>query len=196
MTYVDEAERISQRAERVLDWLDYLDKLYVGLLSRSATESEAGFDPSPRCRPCECRVKWRRGNLCLACDNTKWRSLTREERAENLGVDPYSAQVSSGITIVKDESPAAQKARAAQNLDSIISVLQRNERIRSGLDVAESPEARTFRRVSSKDVTLNRILIAIERLRVSRLWPLDRMTLALLLAKIVPGRIYPPPVLG
>lgn len=186
------------RAEKIAGWLVYLDELYEGLLSRpTETASVSGFDATPRARPCECRAVWRHGRLCLACDNTGWRPLTRQEREESLGVDPYSAAISAGVTIVKDESPSARKARDAERLDSVLAALQRNARIRAGLDVTEGRDSRTFRLVSRKDATLDRILVGLEQLKSRRrdLYE-DAHARVLALALIVPGRIERAPVVS
>jgi hypothetical protein len=70
-------ESIETRA-RVIAWLlDEYEELCAGLVSRaSETASLSGWDESPERRPCEHRSEWRRGKLCLGCDNTGWRPLT------------------------------------------------------------------------------------------------------------------------
>jgi len=187
--------QLAGRVSAVHEWLDALEAMYEDLLSRpEETASAAGFDPDPRTKPCEHRRVWMRGKLCLACDNTGWRPLTRLEREEGLGVDPYSAQVSGGVTVVRDESPSAKRARALRQLDASIAALERSARIRAGLDVAESRDARTFRKVARKEKTLHKILVAIALLRERHhdLYEDLRGRGAYALALIVPGRLERP----
>lgn len=189
------ANQLRGRVDAINEWLDVLESMYEDLLSRpEETASAAGFDPDPRLRPCECRRAWRRGNLCLACDNTRWRPATKQERAEGLGVDPYSAQLSGGVTIVRDESPASRRARELRRLDASITALERMARIRDGLDVTESRDARVFRLVARKHRTLNKLLVALAHLRERRhdLYLDLRGRGAIALALLVPGRIDRP----
>lgn len=188
-------EDVMNRAEKIREWFDVLDAMYEDLLSRpEETASAAGFDPDPRRKPCEHRRVWMREKLCLACDNTGWRPLTRLERDEGLGVDPYSAQLSSGVTVVRDESPAARRARDLRQLDASISALERMARIRAGLDVPEGREARAFRVVARKHRTLNKILSGLKILRDSHrdLYEDARGTGAVALALLIPGKIERP----
>lgn len=188
-------EDVMNRAEKIRGWLDVLDSMYDDLLSRpEETASASGFDPDPRTKPCEHRRVWMREKLCLACDNTGWRPLTRQEREEGLGVDPYGAQISSGVTVVRDESQSARRAREARRLDASIASLERMARIRAGLDAQEGREARTFRVVSRKHRTLDKILTGLYVLRDQHrdLYEDARGAGAVALALIVPGRIERP----
>jgi hypothetical protein len=40
-------------------------------------------------RPCEHRLEWYWGRLCLACENTGWRKATKKELKDGLAFDPY-----------------------------------------------------------------------------------------------------------
>lgn len=162
-------EKVRVRAERLAQWWPLLNEPYEGLKSRrEETSSMSGFDDEPGQRPCEHRLAWRRGKLCLGCDNTGWRNVTDKERDERVGVDPYSSQLSSGITIVKDESPASRRAREAERRDAVIAGLQRDARVRAGAESLEDRSMRNFRLVDRKPHTVRRILRAIEALRLRR----------------------------
>jgi hypothetical protein len=66
-------------------------------LSQIRGVRRGGWDDAPQKRPCECRVQWQRGHLCLACDNTGWRSTADGEH----GTDPYAHDVNAvGISSV------------------------------------------------------------------------------------------------
>lgn len=156
--------RVEERVQRLTEWWPILWESYEVLISRSEeTSSVAGFDDSPRKRPCECLARWRYGKLCLACDNTGWRKVVGDEE----GVDPYSAQLSRGVTIVKDESPSARRAREAERNDQILAGLERDARVRAGLEAMEDTPLRQFRSVTRKPFTARRILRAVELLRVT-----------------------------
>jgi len=192
--YVTEAERIANRAEKVLSWFGYLDDLYGELLSRpEETSSLAGWNDAPRTKPCECRAQWQRGRLCLACDNSGWRKVADGE----TGIDPYSAGVKARSSFLLVESDGAKKARGQRQMDSTILVLERNSLIRDGAELAEGQEARVFRTVSSKATTLTKILwglallVHIDGEAVRRA---SREALARALAHILPGRLYAAPV--
>lgn len=177
-------ERLDERVERLREWWPLLDEPYEALVSRNEeTSSVAGFDDAPGQRMCEHRLEWRRGRLCLACDNTGWRRLTDKEREDGLGVDPYASQLSSGITIVKDESPASRRAREAERNDDILAGIARDQRVRAGLEAMEDRPMRDYRRVVRKPFTVRRILRAIELLRVT-----DRVAYEMLPG---PGGLYP-----
>lgn len=198
--YQTEEERLEKRAARVAGWLEWMEDVYANLISRpSETASVSGFDDQPRTKPCEHRVAWRMGKLCLACDNTGWRPLTLQERDEGQGIDPYAADISRGVTIVRDESPSSRRAREAAHIDHVIEQLKHLELVRSGEAVIESPDARTFRQVNRKDHVLNRILSAVNRIRDEAptiYESITRQELCFWVAKLVRGVIDPPPTVA
>ena len=190
--YITDEERIAIRAEKVMSWFGYLDSLYGELLSRpEETSSLAGWNDAPKTRPCECRIVWQRGRLCLACDNTGWRPIADGE----TGIDPYSAQVPKRASFLLIESDATKKIAGQRQMDSTILVLERNALIRGGYELAEGSDARFFRMVATKRHTLNKILLVMgwlfSRYHVFR--SVGRDTLALVLAQLVPGRLHPAP---
>jgi len=194
--YYSDEERLAQRADKIADWLIWIDEVYANLISRrSETGSIAGFDDKPRSRPCEHRRAWMRGNLCLACENTNWRPLTIQEREEGLGIDPYAADLHRDRVVVV-ESTSRRKAREAAHIDNIIDTCKRYERVRAGLEVLESPEAGQLRRIGAKSHPLDLIIAAINDLRDRHpelyQW-LSFDKLCRLLARIVSGRIPPAP---
>ena len=193
--YVEEEDRIAGRASDIADWLVYVENLYADLISRpTETGSSSGFDPEPRVKPCEHRAEWRRGRLCLGCDNTNWRPLTPQEREENLGIDPYAAEVKRDVVIV--ESDSMRKARESARMDNVIAALERASQVRAGLEVQETVESRTFRLVSHKHHDLIKISDVIRQLRQDVPALLERISLdqlCWLVAKIMPGSLRPAP---
>lgn len=203
MTKLTEEERHAQRVENVAAWLDVIAQsareLELEVLSRqSETASEAGTDPDPRLRPCEHRTEWMRGRLCLACDNTGLRPATRQERNEGLAFDPYLLdRPRSVVTVKRDESQAARRARDGERLDAIIASLQRDARLRAGVEVREGA-LRSVRVIASMERGLGRtgrkILSVLESL------PEDVRRAAIrgderalsILAALVPGRVRTP----
>lgn len=192
-----------QRVEKVSAWLDVLvqsaRELELEVLSRaSETASEAGTDPDPRLRPCEHRSQWMRGRLCLACDNTGLRPATKQERHEGLSIDPYLLdRPRSIVTVKRDESQSARRARDAERLDAIIATLQRNVRLRAGVEVTEGA-LRSVRIIEQIEQRLGRdgrkILRVLERLSPPvRLAVLRRDPRALRhFARLVPGSLRTP----
>jgi hypothetical protein len=193
--YVDDRERLRRRAERISAWLEVYNEAYEELISRpEETASITGFDHAPHSKPCEHRLAWMMGNLCLACDNTGWRPLAKGE----VGVDPYAADISGGVTVVRDESPAVQQAREAERLTASIAALERNARIRAGLEVREDRDLRNVRIVSRRPRILRKIGHGLEVLRTRHpgLYaqvPHRTQAAMLALAMLVPGRIDPLP---
>lgn len=197
-------KRIEERATRLALWWPILSEPYEGLISRTENaSSDPGFDTDPRTKPCEHRLEWRRANLCLACGEhyrkPGWRPLTREERHDKMGVDPYSAELSAGITIVRDESPSSRRARESERVNAEIATLQRNVRIRAGAEVHMDRATSTFLRVERKPHTVQRILKGMDLLRILRpsLWEAlpDRdgfLALATVMYHAVPGNITAP----
>jgi hypothetical protein len=168
-----DAARFARRVERVTAWLNLIEdaarELELEVLSRSAeTASEAGTDPDPRLRPCEHRPAWMRGRLCLACDNTGLRPATRQEREEGLAYDPYILNPPrTGFAVRRDESAAAKRTRDGERIDALIASLQRDARIRAGVEVREGP-LRVLRAVERITRSLGpygrRVLEGLERL--------------------------------
>lgn len=190
--YVDEAERLQRRTEKIESWFDYLDALYGGLLSRpQETSSLSGWNDRPKTKPCECRIQWQRSRLCLACDNTGWRTLAPGE----LGIDPYSAQVPGRRSFLLVESDGARKAKGQRAMDATIISLERNDLVRRGLELTEGSDARFFRMVATKRHTLNKILLVLGWLlgRYQVFRTVGRDVLAYVLAQLVPGRLHSAP---
>jgi hypothetical protein len=187
--YLTEAERIATRAEKIESWFDYLDGLYGDLMSRpEETSSLAGWNDAPKTKPCECRIQWQRGRLCLACDNTGWRSIADGE----TGIDPYSAGVKQRTSFLLVESDGAKKARGQRQMDSTILRLERNELVRQGLELPEGSDARFFRLVAKIHSTLDKILLVIGWLfgRKPDFRMASRGQVAFVLAQLVPGRLH------
>lgn len=204
MTRITEEERHAQRVANVQAWLavieDSMRELELEVLSRSSeTASEAGADPDPRLRPCEHRAEWYRGRLCLACDNTGLRPATAKERNEGMAVDPYLLDPPKRDTyaVRRDESTAARRARDGERLDAIIASLQRDSRLRAGVEVREG-ELRYVRMVDRIERQLGRtgrkILGVLESLPSDlRSDVLRREEHALaLFASRIPGRLRAP----
>ena len=197
---VTEEERHAQRLANVSAWLDVIEdsarELEQEVLSRtSETASEAGADPDPRVVLCRHPASARMGRLCLLCDNTGFASA-REVEGER--VDPYLVDPPREVWAVRrDESDSARRARNAERLDAIIASLQRDARLRAGVEVRED-ELRYVRVISRIERGLGRtgqkILAVLESLPPGlRRSVLQRDEIALaVLASVVPGRIRAP----
>lgn len=197
---IDEEQRLVARAEKIEQWLEYSgdleNQVYGDLLSRpEETASLSGWNDQAKTRPCECRIQWLRGRLCLACDNTGWRPCAPGEE----GIDPYSAQVPKRGSFLLIESDATKKVAAQQRMDAQIDMLARFERIRHGYEGMESRELRAMRIVESRRLvcTLRKIEEAIKLLLLYRpnVLSAPKRVLARALAHLVKGRIYRPPEL-
>lgn len=198
MTYIAEEDRLALRAERIRGWFEYLDELYDAVgLDTANLPTLPGFDNEPRMKPCEHRAEWMRGRLCLGCDNTGWRPLTRVERQEEQGIDPYAADLPKHRHVLV-ESDGAKRARESRLMDAVIAQLERNALIREGVAAQDTPEARRFRAVADKPYVLNKILAAVAYIREHKpdlYESLREERTLLILAAIIPGRIYPAPAL-
>ena len=171
---------LENRVSKIEGWLVALENVYAELLSRpSESPAPPGFDAKPRTRPCEHRPVWRRGNLCLACDNTGWRPLAAGEE----GIDPYAADIQVRYAVV--ESEGSRQARLAGYLDAKIEALRRHQRIRLGVEVPEGRELAAVRRAEGRLGQFGRRL-ARELRRRPGASPAE-------LAMAIPGRIPPPP---
>jgi hypothetical protein len=195
--YLTEAERIKSRAEKIESWFDYLDGLYGDLMSRpEETSSLAGWNDAPKTRPCECRIQWQRGRLCLACDNSGWRKLAVGE----IGVDPYSVEIKPGWKKKEDDPPPKDSYWDIQGLE-------RNALIRDGLEIPEGKDAYRFRSLNAKLRIKPSAPIEKQSMPIKILWGLalllhfdaeavrraSREALARALAHILPGRLYAAP---
>lgn len=186
-----------KRAEKIRGWLQRIASAYEDSLSRpSELSSLSGFDDSPRKIPCEHRPAWARERLCLACNNSGWRPATAEERRDGSAVDPYAADPSSGMTVVRHESESAKRARDSRRIDAVLAVLRQNERIRANVDASETVESRLFGRVSRRTRTEVKILRALEHVRAY--YPdiyadVPSEGSLRFLARIIPGQIPQPP---
>ncbi len=195
-------QHLSDKMERVSGWLDYLDELYADLLSRKGeTASTSGWDDNPRLRPCEHRLEWKRGKLCLACENTGLRPLAKGED----GIDPYAlgvAAIKGGFTATSntDETEAQRRSAASQQLTSAIEALERQSAVRDGSEAEEDSILVKLRKVSRKPRSLRRVERALNVMRETQpeqyarlsrpgeTGPLLRLTL------LVVGQLDPPPV--
>jgi hypothetical protein len=196
---VDEEQRFAIRAEKIEKWLecsgDLENQVYGDLLSRrEETASLSGWNHQPKTRPCECRIQWLRGRLCLACDNTGWRPCAPGEE----GIDPYSAQVEKRGSWLLNESDSTKRAAAQHRMDNEIDMLERFARIRQGFEGLESRELRAVRIVSGTRYLpmIRQIEQALKILLIYRPNVLSspRRALARALAHLVEGRLYWPPV--
>jgi hypothetical protein len=198
---------IERRADKLEEWLDAREARYHDLLSRSSEfATEAGFDSAPLYHLCEHRAEWMHGKLCLACDNSGWRKATAGERADGRALDPYAADLNPGAVVVH-ESAASKRARERQRLDTIIGGLERNERIRVGLEAPEDPMMRAYRIVRvgeprfaarlRRGLELVSTLAPVEYMDAEEQALIDRavgsrrlcLRLALLMYRILPGKI-------
>ncbi len=203
----DPIKAAAERRGKVRLWIDVLkesaqDVEALTLSRTSETASEAGADPDPKLRPCEHRVEWRRGSLCLACDNTNLRRASAQERADGLAYDPMLLDPPrSTYTVVRDQSASGKKARDSEALDASIATLEHNERLRSGEEQREAREARFIRGLRGIERGLGRdgrkVLCALASLRVAnrdyyvRAMRGDEAALAVV-AALVPGRLRAP----
>ena len=193
MSYLTDEQRktkLDEKADIIAGWLDWIEEQYAGLISRlSETGSLSGFNDLPTTRPCEHRVAWRRGKLCLACDNTGWRKATKKERDEGIARDPYSFELpKSTVKIVESES--SRMAQEAARLDSIIMTLDRHARVREGTDTLEDREVRQFRIITTRPKEAKYVIAALRRVQVYGFDQfLDRRELCLLLASLVGKRL-------
>lgn len=192
---------ICERADKLAHWIRLLDEAYEDVLSRlEETASVSGLRTAeaenprdrPKTRPCEHRAVWYRGKLCLACDNTGWRPCAKGED----GLDPYAAQVSGGVTFVRDESEGVARARELRRIDSELENLKRDVRIRSGVEAREDRSMRSYRLVQRKGRTVTRILRGLEYLRSYKPWLYEELpsrssliALAVVMYFVAPGRI-------
>jgi hypothetical protein len=171
---------LENRVSKIEDWLAFLERVYAELLSRpSESPAPPGFDAGPRTRPCEHRPVWRRGRLCLACDNTGWRPIAAGEE----GIDPYTTDIKTRYAVV--ESDSSRKARLGAYLDDKIEALRRSRRIQLGIEVPEGRELAAIRRAEGQLGQFGRRLAKEMRRRPGA----DARELAV----AIPGRIPPPP---
>jgi hypothetical protein len=172
--------QLDGRVSKIEGWLAYLESVYAELISRpSESPAPPGFDAGPRTRPCEHRPVWRRGRLCLACDNTGWRPIAKGEE----GIDPYTTDIKTRFAVV--ESDSSRKARLGAYLDDRIEALRRSQRIQLGVEVPEGRDLAAVRRAEGRLGQFGRRL-ARELRRRPGASPLE-------LATVIPGRIPPPP---
>ncbi len=194
-------QHVGQKMEKVRGWLDYLDEMYDVLLSRkSETASTSGWDDRPRLRPCEHRLEWKRGQLCLACDNTGLRPLASGEE----GIDPYALGASAirgGFTASTnlDETEAQRRSARSQKLTSALEALERQSAVRDGIEAEEDAILVKLRKVSRKPRSLRRVERALAVMRETEpddyaLVGRPEETRALLrLTLLVRGQLDPPP---
>src|SRR5580700_5503832 len=182
--------------EKISEWLEW--DIERHLLSRvEETSSTAGFDDRSTLRPCECRLDWRIGKLCLMCDNTRLRQCSASDERR---VDPYALGVNAtkgGWTAksAEDESEAQRRSAAMALLDKELATLLYNEGLRQGKVAQLQGVERLADRMSHKPETLVRIHRGVLRLFASA--PTLASTLPngnaalYVLSVIVPGRIKP-----
>lgn len=204
MSPEEKAEKIAQRADRLELWWPLLNEPYDNLISRSEyPTAQGGQDKHPHSKPCEHRLAWRVGKLCLGCDNTGWRRLTKAERANEQGIDPYLTNISSGITIIRDESPTSRRVRESKTRDAQLAALQRDARIRAGVEAEEDRMMRNYRMVENKRRTVVRITKGVEILRLVRPSLYEQLpnrasliALAKVMYRVLPGHIPLPGDVG
>lgn len=174
------ANQLAGRVAKIEEWMTFLDGVYAELISRSEeTPAPPGFDAKPRSRPCEHRGAWRRGRLCLACDNSGWRPLAPGEE----GIDPYRADIKTRFAV--QESESSKQARVWAYIDDKIEALRRDKRIRLGVEVPEGRNLADVRRVEHALGGFGRRLARELRARPG--------ATACELAVAIPGRIPSPP---
>jgi hypothetical protein len=128
---------LENRYRNIEDWLAWGEERYTDLISRATeTAGSAGWDSEPRQRPCECRIEWRRGSLCLQCDNTRFR---RCDKDDPRAVDLYALGVSAvkgGFSAASagDESTAQKHAASIARISSILASLERTRLQREGVE--------------------------------------------------------------
>ncbi len=171
-----ESPSIERRYTNIEDWLVWGEERYSLLLSRaSETASLPGWDNEPRMRPCECKWEWRRGKLCLMCDNTRFRAC---DPGDERAIDPYAL----GVTQIKggfhaksagDESAAQKLAASIARLSSLIASLERTRMQRE--DVEAAPDRAMQQLIQLVGDTLDRaprqyrkIMLAVHHLRAER----------------------------
>ena len=193
-------DRRIAKIESWLDWLQDAEREFEEIVLSRASElaSETGADPDPRLRPCEHRVEWMRGGLCLACDNTGLRRATEKERLEGLAYDPYFIDPPrSTYAVVRDESEAARRTAAMERLNTEIAKLQANARIRAGVEVPDDRMTALMRRVASTrrdHPSLRKLEWALsvlgrqDKRLAARAWARDPAVLELI-SKLIRGRI-------
>ncbi len=196
MSYLTDEKRrdkVNEKADIIQEWLEWIEEQYADLLSRaSETGSLSGFDDLPTTRPCEHRVAWRKGKLCLACDNTGWRPATRKEREDGLARDPYSFELPKSQVKVT-QSDSARRAQEASRLDSIIATLDRNAKVREGRDVLEDKDVRQFRIVCHRPAQAKLVIAALHRLQHYGFdLFLDRREMCLVVAILIGKKLSPP----
>ena len=187
------------RMKKIQDWLEWEESRYHELISRATeTASASGFDREHLVRPCECRLSWQLGRLCLVCDNTRLRQCSPGEE----GFDPYELNVRAirgGWTAqsANDESVAQKRAAAMAILEHQLWALIQAERQRAGKEAPLAAVERLADRMSHKPASLAKIHRARQRLQVTAptlAHSLPRSPIALyVLSRVVPGRIDPPP---
>jgi hypothetical protein len=188
--------------ENIRAWLYHLDEIYDVLHSRvSETPSTSGWNPKPLERPCECRLSWRKGKLCLLCDNTRIRKCWPGEE----GIDLYAlgAKAKRGGFSAKsaeDESEAQKQAARFALLNARIEALERSQRIRDGIEAVEDSLMRKLRMVEHKPYALVKIELALRLLQADHLEDYENLPEGevglLRLAAMIPGRIAKPPSAG
>ena len=196
MSYLTDEDRrvkLHEKADVVMLWFDWIEEQYADLLSRLAeTDSLTGFNDLPDTRPCEHRAQWRRGKLCLGCDNTGWRKATHKEREEGLARDPYSFDLpKSQVKVVETES--SRRAQEAARIDSIIATLDRHARVREGKDSLEDKNVRQFRMVTHRPKAARQVIAALRRVQHHGFdLFIDRYELAMLIGSMIGHKLDPP----
>lgn len=199
LTDDDRKRRQDERADIVLWWLDWLEAQYENLLSREESAmAPAGFDAAPDKVMCEHRHQWKRGKLCLACDNTGWRRATHKERLDEIAADPYAREIPKSIVKV-NTSESSKAAQDAAKLDNIINTLIHNESVRNGKDVMEDKDLYLYRQACHKPKEAQLIIACLRRIQLYGFQNfLDRYEIAQLIAGMLPSmmggrRLLPPP---
>lgn len=201
MAHLTQEALDTRRIAKIAGWLDWLDEVEreyaeIVLSRQEETASEAGVDPDPNVVLCRHPASARKGDLCLLCENTGF--ATTRDVPGGEPVDPYLVDPPrSGYAVKRDESAAAQRTSRMERLNSEISTLQRNVRIRAGVEVPDDRMTALLRRVQGTrrdHPTLRKVESALALLRhhdaLLYARALGREPEALLLlSRLMPGRI-------
>lgn len=194
--------------QKIEDWIFWEADRAANLIARKEeTAAESGWDPAPRTRPCEHRVEWMRGKLCLGCNNTNYRRLTPKERDENQGIDPYALDVKAikgGFTALSNDDESAAQRRSAHmaQLTRVINQIERTTALREGREGELNQAMKDMLKLSFVPAPLRKIHAALFRMHEEKPWlykglvlwgkPISQLAL-LQLSFWVPGQIRPAP---
>lgn len=197
---MDYAPHTLNRMRKIQNWIEWYEDRYAVLISRaSETAGESGWDSFPRVRPCECKLEWRRGNLCLVCDNSRLRACAK---GDDRAVDPYALgvpQIKGGWSVMSsgDESAASKRAANIATISREIAKLKATTRQREGRETEElDASIRDYLKIHKVPLELKLVMRAVLRLEdvspaLAHTLPTGGQALYLL-SRMVPGRIQGP----